>query len=330
MALLRRLSSMLALAGLLALAPRARAVESSLISPPFPWMAYGRHLSFARVNVTGYLTPSGGSGGSVQTVTVPIYAAAGAPDGDRTAICTGNVRCEQIGTFQMQYALWQGYQQSYTTNRVGAAVLGGFQLTDAADAPNNYSVLQIYRDYYNPDGFIDGGNFAGKINGQIPDWNPNPTTYNNTGWNYGGSSYQYQYFDVPYEIVGISPLETVSFETALANVDAATGAVNILADFTWSLDTLTGHLTGQQMVFNPTASATLLSLYTAAYGPAGASYSSGILSYVRPLPEPGAWALLLVGMALTGAQLRQRRSAVRLGDATGLAAPPVVAGLPGE
>lgn len=292
----------------LGLALPAAATESSLISPVFPWGAYGRHLSFARTNVTSYVTPAGDAGGTVQTVDIPIYVAGGGGDGDLGAYCTGMIRCEQIGTLQMQYALWKGSQQSIRINRLGAAVLGGFHLTDSTDSGGDYSFMQIYKDYYSPNGFIDGGNAVGKVNGQIPDWNPNPTPLNNLGWNYNTNSSQYQYFDVPYEIVGVSPLENVTFETALAKSDPTTGAVTILADFTWSFDTLTGTLTGQPIVAQNAPSSTLMSLYGSTYGPYGASYSNGILSYLRPIPEPDAWFMLMVGFGAIGAARRRRRT----------------------
>jgi hypothetical protein len=281
----------------------ASAAMTSLVNPPFSWGAYGGGLGPSRINVSSYVTPAGGAGGVIQTVDVPIYAAAsGPPDHDQTSVCTGHVRCEQIGTMQFQYALWKGSQQSVHINRVGAAVMGGFQLTDPTDTNGAFSFLQTYHDYYDPNGFIDGGGYFGKYNGLIPRWSSNP---NGVGWNYGANAFQYQFWDVPFDIVGISPPEVVSFETALVNYDPAGAYVNVLADFSWSFDTRSGALTGQQITLASAASPSLLSLYAADYPTV--RYASQILSPIAA-PEPAAWAMMLLGAALAGGALRGSRA----------------------
>ena len=299
---MKRVALSLAVGGLSLAALPACATEHGLLPAPYSWGYYGAGLTFSHVTVTSLVTPSGAAGGVVSTVTAPIYARVSGPaDGDATLRCTGNVACEQIGSLQFQYSLWKGQQSSLVTNRVGAAIMGGFQLTDAADTNSNFSFLQIYQDASTPGGYIDGGTYSGKFNGGIPRWNANPAALA-PGWNYG-SAYQYQFFDVPYDLVGISPLENVAFETALATYDPATGGVNILADVSWSFDTSSGTLTGQPVVFNGAPSGTLLSLYGAGFP--YASYTNDILGLAAAVPEPAAWASMMLGFGLSGRAIRR-------------------------
>lgn len=232
---------------------------------------------------------------------VPVYAEVTGSDSDPTSWCAGHVSCEQIGTMQFQYALWKGYQGSPTYGgRVGAAVMGGFQLTDPADTNGQFSFLQMYQDPWNPKGVVDGGGYFGKFNYLIPRWTSNPHGY---GWNYGANAYQYQFWDVPFDFAPGSPPENVTFETVLVNYTGA--SVTALADFTWSFDTTTGLLTGQQIAVQGGASQTLLTLYANSFP--GVTYANGVLT-PSSVPEPTIWATLTVGFGLTGAGLRYRRS----------------------
>jgi hypothetical protein len=161
----------------------------------------------------------------------------------------------------------------------------------------------MYDDASTPGGYVDGGGYFGKFNGMIPRWSANPT---GPGWNYGANAYQYQLWDVPFDFVGGSPLENVTFETALVNYTAL--SVNVMADFTWSFDTLTGALTGQQIAIQGAASSNLLTLYTSWFP--GVSYTNGVLAPAT-VPEPVAWASMIFGLGAVGVSLRRRRSARR-------------------
>lgn len=205
---------------------------------------------------------------------------------------------------QFQYALWQGtVGHGLVANRVGAVVFGGFQITDTTDTGSGFSFLQTYADQSAPSGIIDGGVFNGKVNGQIPRFQSNPNAPLG-GWNYTGNSPQYQFFDVPFDFSPGSPLENVSFETALANTDPTTGAVTVLGDFTWSFSTLAG-LAGQPFAFGPAPSDSLLSLYGAAFP--GTPYANGVLTPTGAIPEPSAWSLMILGVGGLGLRLRSRR-----------------------
>ena len=298
----------LAIAGALLIASPCAATVNSLTSLPanFSWSYFGGALAIAPIHAVNFITPPGAAG-AIQTISAPIYAADnGPPDGDVQLFCNGSIRCEQIGNVQFQYAIWKGVAGHQSTpNRVGAILFGGFQLTDTTDINANFSFLQTYADNSAPAGVIDGGNYQGKVNTTIPGYQSNPGALTG-GWNYTGNSPQYQFFDVPYDFSPGSPLETVSFETALANTDPATGTVTVLADFTWGFSTLTG-LTRQPIAFGPATSPTLLSLYATAFP--GVRYVDGILSPSGPVPEPAAWSLLLFGFLGTGAGLRRRLAA---------------------
>ncbi len=264
-------------------------------APPFSWGSFGGGLTISPITAREYVSPGGVAGASVDTLALPVYARhVGAPDGDPTLPCDHGHRCEQIGNASFEFALWRGSQpgSSLAINRVGAAIFGGFQLTDAAELGSNYSFLQIYSDAFSPAGTIDGGGYTGKVNGQIPRYNANP------GWNYGGSIYQYDFFDVPFDRVGQDPAEQVSFETALVNVDLLTSTLTILADFTWSFTTAAGvssndFLTGALIASAAAPSSGLLDLYSSSFP--GVTYRNGIVT-IDSVPEPPGWMMFATAL----------------------------------
>jgi len=240
-----RLIATILLLAPLAAAPAARAVETSLpasTTPTFTWGHFGTGLLISNITVQGYNTPSGAPGGSVATLDMPVYAVDPDPlAGDPTVPC-GAGTCEQIGIMTFQYVLWRGSVSGLygPTNRFGAAVLGGFKLTDATEMGTNFSFLQTYTDASSSTPVIDGGGASGKVNAQIPRYVADPNAIA-AGWRFGGTDYQYSFFDVPFDWLGVSPAETVSFETALVATDATGTNQQILEDFTWSFTTdLTG------------------------------------------------------------------------------------------
>lgn|GEM_PF-3967867 len=279
------------------LATAASATVTSLpASPPATWAIFGGGLGPSNIYVSQYLTPAGGSGGSVQHVTQNVDAvrkAKGYP-------CNGHARCSSIGTIDFQYALWTGrILRGFPTGRVGAALFGGFQ--PAAGVTDSFSFLQIYTDKFDPVGTIDGGTANGKTNDGIPRYVPNPTP-TAIGWNYAGTAFDF--FDIPFDYAApASPPESVSFETALVDVLNGGALVNILADFTWGFSTLGGHLTGNPIAVQSAPSSALLSLYRAKYP--GITYADAF-AHPDAVAEPSA--ALLIMLAASGLAALRRRA----------------------
>jgi len=290
--------------GVIAFASPASAVVTSLPSPVFGWGQFGGGLSISNITVQQYVTPSGAPSGAIDVVNAAIYAPDTSPgDGDPTVACNGGQSCALIGNLQFQFALWRGSTlgPAGAINRVGATVFGGFQLFDSVDLGTDFSFLQIYTDSGSPNGTIDGGGFDGKVNSGIPRYNPDPGSPFG-GWNYGGTAYQYDFFDVPFDRPGIDPAEDVLFETALTALDPVTGAVDILADFTWDFSTLDGpaphdFLTGDPITFQNAPSDRLLQLYENSFPTV--SYRNGIAALDITVPEPSGLAVVASGIGFT-------------------------------
>lgn len=249
-------------------------------SPPYSWGTFGLGLVISPITVQQYVNLDGTAGGSVLNFSSPVYApTAGAP--------------ELIGTSNFEFALWKGSATggaAGTTNRYGAVLFGGFDLT-AADVGTNFSFLQIYTDASSPTGTIDGGGYAGKVNSQIPRYGSTP------GWDFAGT--QYDFFDVPFDQPG-NPNETVLFETALVSYTANT--VQILGDYTWSFTTgANGNpqsfLTGTAVTQQALASTTLLNLYSNA--------NPGVTYLQIAVPEPAS--VVFFGVAIVSLMTRRRR-----------------------
>ena len=257
-----------------------------------------------------YINTNGGPGGSVQNFYAPVYYADPTPgDTDLSSLC-GGVACEKLGNLSFQNVLWDGAgNPPNATNLAGGAItLGGFNLTDSAEG-GNYAFLQIYTDNSAPGGVIDGGSYYGKVNADIPGYNSSPY-----GWSPNGT--QYNYLDIPYDVVNQSQ-GVVSFETALVKYDANT--VYILADFTWGYTTgvsanncsgvggsatCFGVTAGNQLTLQPTASQTLLNLYSAQYG--AISYINQNAPAAIPLPAPfGLFSTMMGCYLATGARARR-------------------------
>ena len=267
---------------------------TTLPSPPFTWGSFGPGLSISQIKVRQYLTPAGVTNGTLIQTAVQSVDQPGAAAGYR---CNGPQRCASAGSLSLQYALWQGSTSPVgPITRVGAVMFGGF--APLAGNSASYSFLQIYSDASSPLGTIDGGTATGKVNGQIPRYVGNPSSPA-LGWNYAGTSFDF--FDVPYDLVGVSPLENVRFETALARTGGA--SVDILADWTWSFSTVGGALTGLSTSFQSAPSSTLLGLYAGKFP--GTTYVNSIAT-ADTVPEPGNWLLLGTGFGLMGAVLRRR------------------------
>jgi hypothetical protein len=282
---------------LLAGAVPAGAVVTTLPSAPFSWGSFGSGLSISSIRVRQYVAPAGVGGGLVQTALQSVDQP-GATSGYR---CNGGQRCAPAGSLSLQYALWQGSTAATgPVTRVGAVLFGGFEPLAGNSA--SYSFLQIYSDASAPGGTIDGGVNTGKVNGQIPRYVGNPAVPA-LGWNYGGTAFDF--FDVPYDIVGSSPPENVRFETALVRVGAS---VDILADWTWSFSTLAPTLGGQSISFQGAPSAALLSLYAGRYPTT--NYVNAIATVDR-VPEPASWVLMIVGFGTLGTAQRAIRRETR-------------------
>ncbi len=248
------------------------AITSLPATPPVGMATIGFGTGQSYEHIYSYITPSGGLNGSVQNFNIPVYYADPTPgDTDLNSVCNNGVPCENIGNLSFQNVLWDGAGQPVSrTNLAGGAItLGGFNLTDTAEG-GNYAFLQIYSDNAYPAGVIDGGNYYGKVNSEIPGYNGSPY-----GWSYTNT--QYNFLDIPYDVVNASQ-GTVSFETAL--VQYTTNSVNIISDFTWSYTTgyssnncagsvasLTcfGVVGGSQISQQNSASQTLLNLYSTQY-----------------------------------------------------------------
>lgn len=248
-----------------------------------------------------YITPNGNNNGSVQNFNADIYYADSTPgDSDLTSTCGNGSPCEKLGNLSFQNVLWDGAGKPVSAQTLsgGAITLGGFNLTDTAEG-GNYAYLQIYSDNAFPTGTIDGGNYYGKVNSDIPGYMGSPN-----GWNYLGT--QYNFLDIPFDTVN-QPEGKVSFETALVQYNG--NNVNILADLTWSYTTgyslsncvgsassatCFGVTGGSQLTLQNTASQNLLDLYNTAYGSSGYIYNN--LVTTAPVPLPSSFWLFIPGL----------------------------------
>jgi hypothetical protein len=265
--------------------PALAAMADLPAAPTFSWGQFGAGLNISGITVQKYVNLDGTDGGSVINYSAPVSApipAAATP--------------ELIGNAKFEYVLWKGSNagSAGATNRFGAALFGGLNLT-ASNAGSNFSFLQIYTDASTgASGVIDGGGYFGKFNSLIPRFGSTP------GWDFEPPDYQYDFFDVPFDPSG-TVSETVSFETALVSYDAT--SVQILGDYTWSFTTgANGNpqsfLTGSSVIEHAQASAVLLGLYEAAYPS---------IAYRQIVPEPSA--LLLAACLVCLPWSRRRRLA---------------------
>jgi hypothetical protein len=252
---------------------------------PYSWGDFVAGATVSGITVQGYNKTDGTAGGPIYVTNTHIFD--NDPDPAEPAI-------EDIGIATFQYVLWKGSSggAAGATNRLGAAFLGGFNLTDLDDETTNWSFLQIYTDAAHPAGIIDGGGFKGKVNGDIPGYNADP------GWNFKGTAYDY--FDVPFDIA--TTAETVSFETAL--VCCLGSDVRIRGDWKWSftVDGM-GGLTGMDVTSQANASNRLLNLYRTA-NPTITYSDIGVGTC--HVPEPSTLAMLSLGFI--GLSLRSRRA----------------------
>lgn len=259
-------------------ASASAAIQTALMAAPgYSWSDYGVQGG----HVIDYRKPDGSAGGQIIPFTFDVFD--NDPDPTETSP-------EKIGNLDFQFLLWRGSGDNDLTNntvaRVGAAIMGGFNLTDRNDVGMNFSFLQIFTDNANPNGVVDGGGFRGKVNGDIAGWNQNP------GHNYAGT--QFDYFDNPFD--PSTRNETVSFETALVCYSGST--VHILADFTWSFTSDgMGGVSGTSITSQASASNRLFNLYGALLPPGGLLQNIGVGSChdMFLVPEPSTLSMLCLG-----------------------------------
>jgi hypothetical protein len=249
---------------------------------PFNWSNFGVGGFAGRTTVQGYNRTDGTAGGPLYVTNTHIFDNDPDPKEPRT---------EDIGVATFQYALFRGSTNGAggATNRLGAAFMGGFRLTDTDDETRNWSFLQIFTDARDPNGVIDGGGARGKVNGDLPGWNRDP------GWNFAGNQVQYDYLDLPSD--PSTRAETVSFETAL--VCFMGNDVLIRGDWTWSFTTDgRGGLSGMDVTSQAAASNRLVTLYQNAHP--GTTYMNiGVgtchMPPPAPTPEPSSLASACLG-----------------------------------
>jgi hypothetical protein len=258
------------------------------IQIPYSWGDYVAGANISGITVQGYNKTDGTAGGPIYVTNTHIFD--NDPDPAEPPV-------EDVGIATFQYVLWRGSTAGAAgaTDRLGAAFLGGFDLTDLIDESPNWSFLQIYTDAAHAAGIIDGGGAHGKVNGDIPGYNADP------GWNFAGTAYDY--FDVPFDTA--TKAETVAFETALVCYEG--DHVHIRGDWKWSftVDGL-GGLTGMDVTSQAAASARLLGLYRAA-NPAITYFDIGVGTC--HVPEPGTLGLLslgFIGLGLGSRRANQR------------------------
>jgi hypothetical protein len=310
----RPLGLVVAATGLLVIVASARAdVQTTLKTPPFGWSDYGDFSGLSNVTVKEYRNTDGTADGKVMTTSYHIFDIDKDPD-EKDPLVGGK---EDIGVATFQFALWRGSSLvSGDTNIVGAAFLGGFQLTDLKDVGTSFSFLQIVTD--NRTGTtVDGGGPQGKTNGDIPNYKADATS-KDAGWNFMPGKTQYDYFDIP-SIKNPASDYNASFETALVcysvNKLGQTSAI-ILDDWRWGYSTDTNfNLKGTAVSENASASDALLNAYrkmfpTATYSNIG---DASCHEAFAALPEPGTLAtsgfcaLILTGYGL----IRRKRNSSR-------------------
>ncbi|HEY6434825.1 MAG TPA: hypothetical protein VIZ17_22870 [Acetobacteraceae bacterium] len=104
--------------------------------PQFGWKMFGADLQVADITVTSYVKPDGSAGGQIIAFDQPVMD----PDPD-----PAETSPEKIGDLHFQFVLWRGKDDHGDTGG-GAALFGGFELTDTNDAGHNYSFLQLVTD----------------------------------------------------------------------------------------------------------------------------------------------------------------------------------------
>lgn len=257
--------------------------------------------------VKQYRQLNGAAGGMVIPFTMNVFDNDPDPN-EKDPLVNG---MEKIGTLDFEFVLTQESQNAAgPVIGVGAALFGGFDLTDLSDAGTRFSFLQTVSDT-NTANHVDGGGFRGMVNDDIPGYNGMP------GWNYQGT--QYDYFDNPFRS-SRSGMQTVSFETAL-DCYTPNNEVHVLADFTWSFTSDgRGDVTGTAPTAQKAASNALFNAYTNKMSPPGpqpAGNTPSLLQNIgvggchdfatqfpnqppvpRDIPEPAALLLLAAGFMM--------------------------------
>lgn len=243
------------------------ATQTTLKDPPppkFAWSDFAPATGVSGITVHDYRNEAGTGAG-------PVYVS------NFDTLDAGN----SIGTTTFEFALWRGSTtgENGPINRVGAAILGGFNLQNPvySNAGVGFSFYQIFRDGAIINGAVDGGGINGKVNGDIPNWNTD------AGWNYAGAAAPYDYFDVPANAVSLGN-ETVSFETCL--VCQLRGVHHIMLATTWSFTSDgAGGVSGVKVTQQPMASDRLMELYGALRG-GDTLQNVNVGSCLALIPEP--------------------------------------------
>jgi hypothetical protein len=242
--------------------------------PNFDWNIFGDNLNVSGLTVTAYLKPDGTAGGKIITFDEPVMD----PDPDPKEASP-----EKIGDLHFQFVLWSGVDGKGVLGG-GAALFGGFQLTDINDAGHNYSFLQLITD--NNPTRADFDQRFGFVNSDFPGYD--------TKWNFPNT--QYDYLDIPFE-PALGGAINVSFETALICYSGNTA--HVASDFGWSFAfDAAGGLTGTAPAAKAKATDTLLKTYGDDFP--GTTYTNDgschALANGTGIPEPPSWLLLLGGL----------------------------------
>ena len=291
---------------IIAFGAQVGATELHLKDPPPPTFSWGIFGPSGVESITAqdYRNTDGTAGGPIIVLNTHILDVDRDPN-ERDPLEGGK---EDIGIATFQFALWRGSTMGAAgaIDTVGAAFMGGFELTDLTDVGNKFSFLQIFTDNADPEGTIDGGGFRGKVNSDISSWHANPADPT-PGWNFDGNRTQFDYLDVPSDPLS-KGLETVSFETALVNYSE--DHVDIIADFTWGFTSDgMGGVSGMQVAEQVSSSDLLLGHYRAkfpgiTYLNIGEGSSHGLV-----VPEPAPIMLVPIGVFTLALYLRRRRVA---------------------
>ena len=263
----------------------------------YPWSNFNVGGGY----VTDYLKNDGSAGGTITTYTANVFDIDPDPN-ERDPLVNGK---ENIGSLTFQYVLYKEASggQGTAADSLGAALFGGFHLTDTNDLNNRFAFLQIVNQVGGA-GYpkVDGGGYRGKTNGDIPGYVANPG--NQAGWNFAGT--EFDYFDNP--VRGLNTGQTVNFETALVNYNANT--VVILADFTWSFTANGNNSSGTAPTTQALASNTLINLYQAANpNTTYLNIGAGSCHLIDAVPEPSTLLMLgIAGVVLAGYRGLRRRS----------------------
>jgi hypothetical protein len=293
----------LVVAGVACLSLRVHAQTVTQLPPAgFDWSRFNVAGGF----VKSYLKNDGTAGGMVTTYMADVFDLDNDPN-EKDPLVGGK---EKIGSLTFQYVLYQeeGNGKGTGVNGLGAALFGGFHLTDVDDVGTNFAFLQSVGNTDNVTGNslagypkVDGGPNRGKTNGDIPGYDVVPdNTVGHNGWNFAGT--EFDYFDNP--LRGINTNQTVSFETALVCYNGL--SVTLLSDFTWSFSTdAAGGITGIAPT-NNVNTAGIRRIYGAAF-PTTTYNDIGTVSC--HLPEPSAITLLAAcALSSLGFVARRKRS----------------------